>query len=65
MATEEIKKQYQKEDACLLNECYSKVDKEIEKLSDDEWTKFYNIILPKKRKECDFIGCAAEFAEFD
>ena len=51
MAAEEIKKQYQKEDACLLNECYSKVDKEIEKLSDDEWTKFYNIILPKKRKE--------------
>lgn len=49
MAAEEIKKQYQKEDACLLNECYSKVDKEIEKLSDDEWTKFYNIILPKKR----------------
>ena len=51
MAAEEIRKQYQKEDACLLNEYYSKVDKEIEKLSDDEWTKFYNIILPKKRKE--------------
>ena len=47
MAAEEIRKQYQKEDACLLNECYSKVDKEIEKLSDDEFLVLGNANVDK------------------
>ena len=28
-------------------------------------SKVFVRFVPKKRKECDFIGCAAEFAEFD
>lgn len=50
MTAEEIRKQYQKERVRLLNECFSKVDKEIEKLSDDEWTKFYSTVLQEKRE---------------